>query len=157
MISAPELPLQQRTAGERIFALDAVRGIAAFTVIWYHFRLAFESREPRWYFTPFFAGHQAVILFFVLSGYVLSIPYWRGGQKPYVQYLIRRLFRIYVPYVGAVLFAVTAAWHLSGAQLPLTPWFYKTWHTELTGRLLVQHLFMGGWGQAKYCILVAAL
>ncbi len=80
-------------------------------------------------------------LFFVLSGYVLSIPYWRGSQPVYSKYLIRRICRIYLPYACAVLVAVAAGWHMLFAQLPLSPWFYLTWHTAFTPHLVEKQLF----------------
>jgi peptidoglycan/LPS O-acetylase OafA/YrhL len=144
MSEAVERDLQKRASGKRIFALDAMRGLAAFAVVCYHFRQAFAVTVPRWYLRPIFAGHQAVILFFVLSGYVLSLPYWRGTQLPYFKYLVRRIFRIYVPYAAALAVAVVVAWHLLNAQLPLTPWFYKTWHAPITRGLLVRQAMMGG-------------
>jgi len=134
-------------SSKRIFALDAVRGIAAFVVVWYHFRLAFETNAAPWYLRLLFSGRQAVVLFFVMSGYVLSLPYWRGRALSYGAYLVRRGFRIYVPYAAAVLVAVCGAWWLGNAQLPLTPWFYKTWHSPLTFALVVRQLLMGTGGE----------
>lgn len=134
-----ETVLRARTpGGGRIFALDALRGLAAFVVVWHHFREAFDMSMPRWYLRPLLAGHAAVVLFFVLSGYVLSIPYWNGRSMPYGRYLLRRFFRIYVPYAGAVVVAVLVASRLLGAQLPLTQWFYNTWHTPLTAGLVLR-------------------
>jgi peptidoglycan/LPS O-acetylase OafA/YrhL len=134
-------------SSKRIFALDAVRGIAAFVVVWYHFRLAFETNAVPWYLRLLLSGRQAVVLFFVMSGYVLSLPYWRGRALSYGAYLVRRGFRIYVPYAAAVLVAVVGAWRFSNAQLPLTPWFYRTWHVPLTGGLVVRQLLMGTGGE----------
>ena len=56
-------------------------------------------------------------------------------------------FRIYVPYAVAVLLAVAGAWGFSNAQLPLTPWFYRTWHAPLTVALVVRQLLMGTGGE----------
>ena len=134
-------------SSKRIFALDAMRGLAACVVVLYHFRLAFAMDGVRWYLRLFFAGRQAVVFFFVLSGYVLSLPYWRGRQFPYLAYVVRRGFRIYVPYVAAVLVAVAGAWWFSNARLPLTQWFYRTWHSPLTVELVVRQLLMGTGGE----------
>jgi len=136
--------LRERTSGKRIRAFDSLRGLAAVVVVFCHFRLAFTNAPPAWFIWPLFAGHQAVTVFFVLSGYVLSLPYWNGTQQPYGKYLVRRFFRIYVPYVGAVALAAACAWRLSNASLPLTPWFSMTWHARPTAKLLLKHLAMGG-------------
>ena len=138
MTNVIEAELKERTSGTRIFAFDALRGIAAVVVACHHFRLCFFSGEPRWYLRPFFSGTASVVVFFVLSGYVLSIPYWRHKQLGYGRYLIRRFFRIYVPYAAAMLLALVAAWHFLYSRLPLTPWFYLTWHTPITFHLVLR-------------------
>ncbi|SEC24291.1 acyltransferase family protein [Terriglobus roseus] len=138
-----EAELLARTPKGRLFQLDALRGIAAFFVMWYHLRYAyppFHTRNPIVFL--FTSGRQSVILFFVLSGYVLGMPYWRGRETPYRRYLLRRFFRIYVPFLVALIFAWVCADHFLYSHLPLTPWFYKTWQTPLTGGLFVRQLFM---------------
>jgi len=56
-------------------------------------------------------GTSGVVLFFVLSGFLLSLPFWRwlqGGEQPDTwQYLRRRIWRIYPAYmVAVILFAL---------------------------------------------------
>jgi peptidoglycan/LPS O-acetylase OafA/YrhL len=142
LIGSIEQRLNQRTPGRRILALDALRGLAALSVVFIHFHAAFLPLDNlHWYFLPLFAG-QPVTLFFVLSGYVLSIPYWLGRQVSYPAFLVRRFFRIYVPYAGAVLVAVLIASHLLYSHLPLMPWFQRTWQTPLTLGLIASQLFL---------------
>ncbi len=93
---------------------------------------------------PLVAGHAAVIVFFALSGFVLSLSYWSGREIAYLRYLTRRFFRIYMPYATACLIAVLVARPLLFKALPLSPWFYETWHRALTPKLLAsQFLLMG--------------
>ncbi len=125
--------------------MDALRGLAAFAVVWYHFRLAYNfnfpiSRNPL--LALLLSGHQAVELFFVLSGYVLGMPHWQGRQMPYRQYLVRRFFRIYVPFFAALLLAWAFASHFLYSQLPLTLWFHWTWQSPLTWRLFVRQALL---------------
>jgi peptidoglycan/LPS O-acetylase OafA/YrhL len=135
-----EHQLNHRTPGRRILALDALRGLAALSVVFIHFRAAFnELAQPHWYLLPIIGGNP-VGLFFVLSGYVLSIPFWLGRQPSYPAFLVRRFFRIYVPYAGAVLIALLAASRLLYSHLPLTPWFYRTWQSPLTCGLISSQL-----------------
>ncbi|MGH7001396.1 MAG: acyltransferase family protein, partial [Stellaceae bacterium] len=78
---------------ERLPSLDSLRGIAALTVVIHHtlttlpafwavYTGAPASRLARiMAFSPLhllWDGHQAVLVFFVLSGFVLSLPYWQG-------------------------------------------------------------------------------
>jgi peptidoglycan/LPS O-acetylase OafA/YrhL len=136
-----EQNLVRRSPGRRIVALDALRGIAALVVVLHHCRYAFYMDAPRWFLRPLFAGGPAVALFFVLSGYVLSIPYWRGSQPAYSKYLVRRICRIYLPYACATFLALGVGSDLLFAQLPLTSWFYSTWHTPFTLHLIARQLF----------------
>jgi peptidoglycan/LPS O-acetylase OafA/YrhL len=57
-------------------------------------------------------------LFFVLSGYVLSLPWLDERAAPYGRYLLGRLCRIYPPYAIAMAFAATGSVLLGGNKLP---------------------------------------
>jgi peptidoglycan/LPS O-acetylase OafA/YrhL len=50
----------------------------------------------------FIAGHAAVIVFFVLSGFVLALPY-TSRQLHAFDFVVRRTCRIYIPFASAVL------------------------------------------------------
>lgn len=110
----------------RIDSLDGVRGLAALVVVVHHSLLAswpelangYFGQPPRrwsaawWLFeTPlhfFWAGPEAVVVFFVLSGFVLALPaVRRGGRWFELAYYPKRLVRLYVPVWGAL--AVAAA------------------------------------------------
>lgn len=135
--------LEQRTAGPRYLELDGLRGLAAFTVIWHHFWLMFGLPEP-WYVTPLIAGKQAVLLFFVLSGFVLSLPFWnRGSLGNYRAFIIRRFFRIYVPFAAAICLSALGAILWGQHNLPLGWFFHATWQVPVTASLLFHHLMMG--------------
>ena len=60
-------------------------------------------------------GAEAVILFFVLSGFVLSLPAVDGRPQSYFTFVTRRIFRIYVPYLAALAVSVAAAFCLHGS------------------------------------------
>ncbi|WP_158824252.1 acyltransferase [Granulicella sp. S156] len=139
---AEEQELQKRSTRSRLFELDALRGLAAVTVVTHHFRYAFDFTPTPWYWLPFDAGRQAVVLFFVLSGYVLSMPYWRGRQAHYVEYLLRRFCRIYLPFAAAATLSIAGAWLFRGRHLPLSEWFNNTWQQPITGRLLIEQYLM---------------
>lgn len=93
---------------ERYEQLDALRGMAAFSVMMMHlfppgigfvFDLLQKAYSP---LSFIFKGREAVDFFFILSGFVLSLPLLDGGKQRYSQYLIKRFFRIYVPYIASV-------------------------------------------------------
>jgi peptidoglycan/LPS O-acetylase OafA/YrhL len=92
---------------------------------------------------PFFAGRQSVILFFVLSGFVLSVPYLRGTGQSYPMFLVRRILRIYCPYLFAVGLAVlgNSIWH---GDLGRGVWAAGTWHDPVSWTAVWQHVLMIG-------------
>lgn len=116
-VAAAEANVRPATAHGRWVELDSLRGVASLVVFFYHciFLLAVYPgwikallKSPLSLFV--YGGHQAVILFFVLSGFVLYLPYGsKRGGPPYRVFVVRRICRIYLPYVVSVL-AVLAAY-----------------------------------------------
>jgi peptidoglycan/LPS O-acetylase OafA/YrhL len=148
---------------KRIEYLDSLRGLAAMQVLVYHYFLPFPAfwaaqnheRIPNpliWVltYTPLrllWDGQQAVILFFVLSGFVLALPYFNGRTPFYPSYLIRRFFRIYVPYLFVVSFSsFLILFSLSKYPMAGTSdWFSSIWsHTVHFKEYLNLLLMTGG-------------
>lgn len=140
----------------RLPELDAIRGIAAVVVMLFHccimwYQPGLFDASLTWVLLyPLVAGHEAVILFFLLSGLVLALPMLKGGEQPYGRFLIRRVLRIYGPYFVALVFSVIGAalWHRPD-------WFGKgpgnTWTEPVSWGLLVQHiLFLGSYKDHQY-------
>lgn len=112
----------------RFLALDGLRGLAALTVLLHHIVLvspvvdSLRSVGPDpagsplfWLatYTPlhlFWAGSEAVYVFFILSGFVLALPFLREKQPTWRGYYPKRLVRLYIPVWGSILLAVAAAW-----------------------------------------------
>jgi peptidoglycan/LPS O-acetylase OafA/YrhL len=130
------------SASGRVTQLDAIRGIAAVTVVCHHWWAISQFHPPLWIFRPLFLGREAVILFFVLSGYVLSLPIWNNRQLPYPEYLIRRIFRIYIPFVFALALSALGCKIFYSTHLPLTSFYETTWQTPLTAGLFARELLM---------------
>ena len=84
----------------RIASLDGLRGLAAATVLFTHVLLAgiaFHAYDAR--DAPVWAGNVAVGVFFVLSGFVLTLPSTRRAEN-WVAYYPARLLRLYLPVWG---------------------------------------------------------
>jgi peptidoglycan/LPS O-acetylase OafA/YrhL len=134
--------------GEHKFAaLDSLRGIAALMVIMQHLweiNHPSELRLKPWLW--FCAGHEAVIFFFVLSGFVLSHQLRNFQRAEYWQFVIKRIARIYPAYYLSLILAAgflwaTRVWHPGSlAGLGLTPWFYIWAHTSFDQTMLVGSL-----------------
>ncbi|MFP6614512.1 MAG: acyltransferase family protein, partial [Pirellulales bacterium] len=102
---------RESIASER---LDWIRGIAAFAVLIYHIRYRFffdYSEVPHTLSTNLFYtltafGHDAVMVFFVLSGYFISESVRRDckkGRWSWIRYLTNRVTRLYVVLIPCLL------------------------------------------------------
>lgn len=136
--------------------LDGLRGFAALIVYWHHHVLwahkedieIFENGfgyNQQYYFAAlpgvrlfFSGGHLAVSIFFVLSGYVLSIKPLRliekndtsGLAEHLGSAIFRRWLRLFLP-VAATTFIYATSWHLFGLWVdgaePHDSWLHEMW------------------------------
>jgi peptidoglycan/LPS O-acetylase OafA/YrhL len=84
--------------------LDLCRALAAFTVVLHHFR---DDQFSGGYISWFSYGNDAVMVFFVLSGFVIGYVSETKERSKEV-FLYKRLSRLWSVLVPAVLFAVVA-------------------------------------------------
>jgi peptidoglycan/LPS O-acetylase OafA/YrhL len=121
--------------------LTGVRGVAAITIVLYHFSVVhLYSGGVRVYFeVPH--GYLPVDLFFMLSGFVIALVYRDAFViAPFTNYLefwIKRVARLYPAYLAiGVLYVVKIALGLSGDS------FEQFSHFDAIGNLLM----LSGWG-----------
>ena len=112
------VPHATAKASEEIHCISYLRGLAALGVVLYHVRIdlwvgfnahvggAFD-RAVAWLSLPTIFMGSGVMLFFVISGFCIHAPYAgpKGKRLDLPEYAVRRLFRIYPPYLAAILFA----------------------------------------------------
>jgi peptidoglycan/LPS O-acetylase OafA/YrhL len=144
-----------QTPPRRFRELDSLRGLAAITVVFLHFSRICSPRVVRIFDnTPLrllVAGHAAVILFFLLSGLVLTLPYKKNGRLDYAPFLLKRVCRIYLPYLGALAFAILCDLHFSSRNSFDNSWTRLTWSAPVTTSLVVQHiLFLGNYDWSQF-------
>jgi peptidoglycan/LPS O-acetylase OafA/YrhL len=153
---------------KRISELDSLRGLAALSVVFLHFQDMFFSYDHYSKLThrqdlalmlvsPFTRGHEAVLLFFALSGFVLTLAYLQGRQQTYGIFLTHRIIRIYGPYFAALVLSVAgdAIWH---GHLGLGNWAEAMWSQPVDPKLVLQHvLFLGNYNWAQINIVFWSL
>lgn len=138
-----EAQAANRKTDLRLPQLDALRGLAALTVFFAHaipmmpvqpdFMAVIEKTPLRLCYD----GLTAVLLFFVLSGFVLnlkfaSLPVYERNWV--AQFLVRRVFRIYPAFLAAVgicLLLKHTAFDPAAAS-PFSDWFAKYWRTPVS-------------------------
>jgi peptidoglycan/LPS O-acetylase OafA/YrhL len=149
-----QVKLMQSAKEIRYPELDAVRGFAALSVLAFHYCLMWKPPE---YFErgwgsllyPFIAGHEAVLLFFLLSGLALA-KMLSGSLQSYPRYALRRVLRIYGPYLAALIVSIggAALWH---SATGFGRWSGKTWSHPVSFWLVLQHvLLLGNYHSGEY-------
>jgi len=96
----------------KLVELEALRGFAALYVLLHH-ALPLEAIHP-FVALPFRFGQEAVILFFLVSGYVIHRS-WPGALR---KYAIARVLRIYPIFFFALALSYACASVSAGALLP---------------------------------------
>ncbi|WP_093534263.1 acyltransferase [Stenotrophomonas rhizophila] len=127
-----------RERGAKILSLEGLRGLAAVAVVLSHLGMEFfptavvgtlrESHVPaeQWLydspFRGFYAGFFAVCIFFVLSGYVLSLKYLRTLDTRVISdALAKRYFRLAPAVIASTLLMAITAGLLNGMALAQWP------------------------------------
>ncbi|MFC7050753.1 acyltransferase family protein [Emcibacter nanhaiensis] len=127
----------------RLFSiyLDLLRFFAAFMVLLFHSKLLYNPHH-----TLFNLGHEAVIIFFVLSGYVIAFTA-ENKEKTLKAYAIARVARIYsvaIPAIFITLLVDTIGFNLLNSQA--YPIGYQVWDL-IPVRIISALVFSGElWG-----------
>jgi peptidoglycan/LPS O-acetylase OafA/YrhL len=146
------------SSGQRVTSLDGLRGVAALVVVAHHALLVWPAlfaqygppnrASGTWWlaYSPLhlaWAGREAVMVFFILSGFVLVLPYLsprKVGTWP--GYLVRRVLRLYPPVVAAlVLSAVLVTLFPRDVQPGATKW-YARHDVDVTSWGLLHDMFL---------------
>ena len=134
----------------RLPELDGLRGLAALTVFFSNvlgllpgheaFRVQKTPLEILW------DGNAAVIFFFLLSGYVLALPFVDARRRKIrpMSFIVKRLFRLYPAYWCALALALLLrAFVLQHNHLaPLSSWANGIWQVPVDVRLIVSQFLM---------------
>ena len=147
----------------RLAYLDAIRGIAALIVVLHHCWSAFApiSLTSHGSFAAsvtagsasifaysldkfFEAGRAAVIIFFVLSGFVLTCSL-SARPMPFKGFIIKRILRIYPAFMVVILASYCLHYLIGNHPAATATEFLKhACHSSLSVTILVQHLLMIG-------------
>lgn len=149
---------------KHLIELDSLRGLAALSVLIGHFLIVYPMFELNTYgekglellnlfkYTPlhiFWSGHQAVILFFVLSGFVLSLAFYKKDfvltKQWYYTYLMKRVLRIYVPFIiSTLIFVILFLIINPSIDLDLSDFVTRNLYKDINLSDLFGHLFLIG-------------
>lgn len=104
--------------------LEGLRGLAALMVFFGHFfhqkNFIDPTYNPPAWISYFFPGHGAVLIFFILSGYVIGLANQTPTNFKISNYLAKRAIRLYPIYLASILLSLVAIglgidfWQLAG-------------------------------------------
>jgi len=133
--------------------LDAIRTVAAWAVMWGHLRTLFlvdfeHVSRGGWllsiiYFLTGF-GHQAVMVFFVLSGFLISATVMKShlsGTWSWREYAIDRSTRLYVVLIPGLLLG--SLWDIAGSSLFASTGIYTHPVSDLGSAIAADNLTFG--------------
>src|SRR5690349_7893397 len=99
--------MQRAAESSRLYKLEALRGIASIIVMLYHYKLGFFPNENIVDGTPAYFlvnGTASVMFFFTLSGFVLTIKYFKTEDLKVISTgSAKRYFRLLGPVFVTIL------------------------------------------------------
>ncbi|MFK7860345.1 MAG: acyltransferase family protein [Granulosicoccus sp.] len=129
----------------KIGRLEALRGLTAIYVVIHHT----VSSDLKLYGLPIGQltrfGQEAVILFFLLSGFVINLSCRLSTDQSFKSYFYKRFFRIYTPLVAVYLVSYLNSSYNAGE-----------WLNPALGTLLLNVLMLQDWETAKPHVIVSA-
>ena len=138
----------------RIRSLDALRGIAALMVVIFHWVLMFAvgwttplaERSLPWLLTWHIVAEAttAVLVFFTLSGFVLTLSL-QGAPLTYGQFVLKRVLRLYPPFLFTIALATILFTIVQPKAIPeFTAIFNSNWNALPTPAVILGHLGLIG-------------
>lgn len=152
----PRMTNRDVDRSERLYSLDALRGLAAFSIVfwhWQHFFLSDPTPEAvdikklplyEWFFLFYDHGWLAIDLFFCLSGFVFYWQYSQSvaeGSTTPGKFAVLRLSRLYPLHFATLLLVAIGQFFVMRAQGTFFVYQYND-----TKHFLLNRLFASSWG-----------
>ena len=138
----------------RLDHIDALRGLAALAVCWFHLTRGGKLLPEGWVASLSAYGFLGVEVFFVISGFVIPWAMWRADYRisDFWHFLGKRMVRLYPPYLLALLLIVFL--NYASSRLPV---FHGSFH-PLTAfkELLTESIYLNGILDRSWSIMVVA-
>ena len=123
--------MQKSGQSQRVEIFDGMRGLASVIVMIFHMAVwtvyGYSANEYKVFADPFWrvatqtplkmlwGGNEAVLVFYIIGGFVLARPYLSGRKLNFKPFIIKRWIRLMLPYVliitvTVMLIALFGAW-----------------------------------------------
>ena len=138
----------------RLPEIAGLRGLIAASVVLHHSLLVLPAFHDSPHngsttlsvlkFSPLgvlFPGPETVLFFYLISGFVLALPFVDGRAPGFFRFVVKRVTRIWPAYAAACVLAFATASVVGGSAVPsLGGWLAAAWRNPLTAKTVVQHL-----------------
>ena len=123
--------MQKSGQSQRVEIFDGMRGLASVIVMIFHMAVwtvyGYSANEYKVFADPFWrvatqtplkmlwGGNEAVLVFYIIGGFVLARPYLSGRKLDFKPFILKRWIRLMLPYVliitvTVMLIALFGAW-----------------------------------------------
>lgn len=108
----------------RLGSIDALRGIAALSVAWFHFTNGGPLLANGWLKSSGHYGWVGVEIFFVISGFIIPYSLFRANYQSsdFGLFLLKRITRLDPPYIASILLIIALSY-----IMPFVPGFRGEW------------------------------
>lgn len=146
-------------SNKRVEYLDSLRGLTSLTVVSFHalvsFTIFYEANYNQNYENLFMRfitetplkltwGGIAVLLFFALSGYVLTNMFSKPNRRSYPDFIGRKFIRIYVPYIIIMMISVVlvSVFYQYKSAEGMSPLYERRWDHMPSLSTVIAYIFM---------------
>jgi len=114
---------------KRLGTIDALRGVAALAVAWFHFTNGSGLLHDGWLWNSGRYGWVGVEMFFVISGFIIPYSLYRSGYQTnsFGRFLLKRIVRLDPPYIVDILLCVGLSYLVTLAPGFRGEWPHYTW------------------------------
>ncbi|TPG58941.1 acyltransferase family protein [Hymenobacter nivis] len=97
-----------RKGSNKLVALEGIRGAAAVYVVIHHMlgSTMLKDVAPALLRAPFRFGQEAVIIFFLMSGFVIYLATYKKPEITFREYFFKRFFRIYPVFLSTLVISL---------------------------------------------------
>jgi len=153
---------------QRLGTIDALRGIAALSVAWYHFTHGTTLLSHGWLKASGNYGWVGVEMFFVISGFIIpySLHKSRYHSRNFGVFLLKRIARLDPPYIADILLIIALSYvvtfapgfrgewpHYSASQLL----FHLAYFNSFVGKPWINVVFWSLGIEFQYYLMIGAV
>jgi len=155
-------------AARRLGTIDAVRGVAAFSVAWYHFTQGSRILNDGWLKASGRYGWLGVEMFFVISGFIIPYSLYRANYRSrnFGLFLVKRIARLDPPYFADIILVILLSYVVTFApgfrgEYPHYTWSQLACHVgyvnSIVGKEWVNPVFWSLGIEFQYYITIGVL